>query len=123
MSEPKPAAAVLVIVADPEVCRLVGWTLDELNLPHFDVATWRDGVAQVTGRPSLVICDIDDLQDSATGITALVARGWGQQVPLITLSRRPDVEEIAGAFGTVEGLRKPINVGRLIAVVHQALQK
>jgi hypothetical protein len=38
-------------------------------------------------------------------------------VPLIILSRRPDVEAVAGAFGAIEGLRKPINVDALMAAV------
>jgi hypothetical protein len=40
-------------------------------------------------------------------------------VPLIVLSQRPAVEEIAGASGAVEALRKPINVGKLMAVVRK----
>jgi DNA-binding response OmpR family regulator len=76
-------------------------------------------VAEVSGRPSLAICDIDDLHDTAMGMVALVSRGWGEPVPLIVLSRRPDVEEIAGAFGAVEGLRKPLNVGRLMTAIDQ----
>jgi hypothetical protein len=66
-----------------------------------------------------VICDSDDLPDGAMGMTALVARGWGEAVRLIVLSWRADVEEIAGAFGAIEGLRKPINVGRLMTAIDQ----
>jgi hypothetical protein len=54
----------------------------------------------------LVICDIDDIRDGAMGIAVLVARGWEEPVPLIILSRRPDVEEIAEGFGAVEGFPK-----------------
>jgi hypothetical protein len=60
-------------------------------------------VAKITERRSLAIGDIDDLHDTTMGMIALVSHGWGEPVPLIVLSRRPDVEEIAGAFGAVEG--------------------
>jgi hypothetical protein len=63
------------------VRQLVGWTLDELNLPYVLVPTWRAGVVEVTERPSLVICDVDGLEDKAMGIVALVSRGWGIRSP------------------------------------------
>jgi hypothetical protein len=47
----------------------------------------------------------------APGLVALVSGGWDEAVPVIVLNRRPDVEEIAGAFGAVEGVCMPINVG------------
>jgi hypothetical protein len=62
---------------------------------------------------------IDDIHDGALGIAALVARGWGEPVPLIVVSRRPDGEEITGALGPVDGLRKPTEGGNLIAVVRE----
>jgi CheY-like chemotaxis protein len=109
--------SVLVVIADPELRQLVGWLLGELDLSYVLAARWRAGVAAVTGRPSLLLCDIDDLHENPLDLAALAARGWDVPVPLIISSRRPDVEAFAGAFGAVEGLRKPINTGRLISMV------
>jgi DNA-binding NtrC family response regulator len=108
---------VFVVIADAELRQRVGWIIGEMNLPHVLVPTWRQGVAEVTERPTLVICDIDGLEDKAMGMGALVSRGWGDPVPLIILSGRPDIEEIAGAFGAVKELSKPINVGALVVAV------
>jgi hypothetical protein len=110
-------SSVLVVIADPELRQLVGWLVGELDLAYVPVATWRAGVAPLTPRPSLLLCDIDDLHESPMAFAALAAHGWDVPVPLIILSRRPDVEAIAGAFGAVEGLRKPINTGRLMSTV------
>jgi hypothetical protein len=57
-----------------------------------------------------------DVGENAGGV-AVLRKGWREPVPLLVLSQRLDVEEIAGAFGAVEGLRKPINIGRLMAAI------
>jgi DNA-binding response OmpR family regulator len=112
-------SSVLVVIADPELRQLVGWVLGELDLAHVLAARWRAGVAAVTERPSLLLCDLDDVHENPLSLAALAARGWDEPVPLIVLSRRPDVEEIAGAFGAVAGLHKPIKGGNLMAVVRE----
>jgi hypothetical protein len=110
-------SCVLVVIADSELRQLVRWLLGELDLAHVLAARWRAGILAVTGGLSLLLCDLDDLHENPLGLAALAARGWDGPVPLTVLSRRADVEEIAGAFGAVEGLRKPISVGALMTAV------
>jgi hypothetical protein len=109
--------SVLVVIADPQLRRLVGWLVGELDLPYMPVARWHEGVAVLAPRPSLLLCEIDDLDESPLAFAALAAHGWDAPVPLIILNRSADVEAIAGAFGAVAGLRKPIDVARLMSVI------
>jgi DNA-binding NtrC family response regulator len=111
---------VLVVIADPQRRQLVGWILDELELPNVLVATWRAAVAKTSGPPLLAIGDVDELKGTTAGMVALVSRGWGEPIPLVILSSQVDLEAVAEKLGAVAGLRKPINVGLLTTTVERA---
>jgi DNA-binding response OmpR family regulator len=105
---------ILVVVDDPRLRELVGWILDELELRYVALSTWRPAVAELAGRPSLAVVDLDDVGAHLAGLVALLRAGWGEPVPFIGLSRRPD--RFAEA-GSADVLRTPLNVGLLMGTV------
>ena len=115
---------VLVVIADPAYRQTVALVLGKLGLDHIDVPTWRDGVAWLQDKPRLAIYDLDQHPSADhDGLLAVVRRGWGEPVPLLILSGRPDVETFAvEELGAVEGLRKPLSVPRLFAAIERALE-
>lgn len=113
---------VLVVIADAALARLVGHVLDELDLVHVDVPTWRDGVAWLDSRPSLAIYDIDQHPSADyAGLTSILERGWGERVPLILLSRTATSARVAGDLGSATVLCVPIKGGELLASVEELL--
>jgi DNA-binding response OmpR family regulator len=116
-AEPYQPARILVVIADPQLRELVGWLLDDLELAHVDVSTWRRAVATTDSRPDLVIVDLDDVRRNTADLVAFLRSGWAEPVPFIGLSHRPDVDEAAARLGAAAGLRKPINVGLLLTTV------
>jgi DNA-binding response OmpR family regulator len=121
-TEPSPPPrVVLVVIADPQVREIVGWTLDDLGLAHVDVPGWRRAVATTDVRPLLAIGDLDDVGKNVAGVRALLRASWGEPVPVVLLGSRPDVADVAAEMGAAAGLRKPLDVGMLIAAVKRIL--
>src|SRR5262249_26517902 len=106
---------VLVVIADPAYRTLVGQVLDGQDIAHLAVPRWRDAVAWLDQRPALAIVDLDVVPNHRANVAALLRSGWGEPVPFVALSGRADVGEVAVELGAVVGLRKPLNVGRLMA--------
>lgn len=120
---PTRSRPVLVVMADPSYRQVVVLALEDLNLAHVDVPTWRDGVAWLTTRPSLAIYDLDQHpSNDYAGLLALILRGWGAPVPLIVISASPDVAIIAATVGATAGLRKPLSVPRLFQAIDQVIR-
>jgi hypothetical protein len=107
--------SILVAIADETQRQLVGWIVAEMNLSLRFVPSWRGALLATTGTPSCIIDDLDDAGDN-TGAVAALHRSWGGTVPLIVLSRQPDVADKPTPLGAVAGLRKPINVSPLMSV-------
>jgi DNA-binding response OmpR family regulator len=105
---------VLVVVADPQLRQLVGWTCDEVNLRCVAVASWRRAVTETESRPSLAIVDLDDVGAHRAGLVGLLQAGWGAPVPFIGLTSKSDRVEAPEA---ADILRKPINVGLLMGAI------
>jgi DNA-binding response OmpR family regulator len=119
--EPRQPARILVVIVDPQLRQLVGWLLDNLDLAHVDVPSWRRAVATTNSRLARAIVDLDAVGENTAGLVAFLCSGWGEPVPFIGLSHRADVEDIATRLGAAAGLRKPINAGLLIATVERTL--
>jgi FixJ family two-component response regulator len=113
---------VLVVIGDETQRQLVGWIMAEMTLPARLVPDWRVALVSTTGPPSCIVADLDDVGDNATGV-AVLRKSWGGAVPLIVLSRQPDVAEQSSRLGAVAGLRKPINVGTLMSVVERSVTR
>jgi DNA-binding NtrC family response regulator len=109
---------VLVVIGDETQRQLVGWIVAEMNLSARLVPSWRAALVSTIGAPSCIIVDLDDTGEN-TGGAAVLRKGWGGTVPLIVLSRQPDVDERAAHLGAVAGLRKPLNVGALMGTVQR----
>jgi hypothetical protein len=58
-----------------------------------------------------MVADLDDIGIRVSGV-AVLRKGWGGSVPLIALTRSPDVDDHARNVSAVAGLRKPLNVER-----------
>jgi hypothetical protein len=80
-TEPRQPARILVVIADPALRQLVGWLLDDLDLAHVAVSTWRRAVVTTDSRPELVIVDLDDVRKNTAGLLAFVRSGWGEPIP------------------------------------------
>jgi CheY-like chemotaxis protein len=115
---------VLVIDDDADICEVVQ-TILELN--GYQVITARDGVdalAKLRGgaRPSLIILDLmmprmNGLQFRAEQERDSALRG----IPVVILSGDGRAETKAAALG-LEGLRKPVELERLLATVERVRQ-
>jgi DNA-binding response OmpR family regulator len=114
-------APIIVFVPDPAYRQLVVDVLADLGLTANVAPTWRAAVAR-TGReaPALAVVDLDTVNRDADGLRRDLKRACGITVPLIVLSHRADVVERAEAAGAV-ALRKPVNVGLLIAAIARSL--
>jgi hypothetical protein len=113
----KATAPVLVVIADKDVRQLVGWICDELDLRYIAVASWRRAVADLDGRPSLAVVDLDDVGAQRAGLVGLLRAGWGAAVPFIGLSYKIESVDVPEA---ADILRKPINVGLLMGAIGRA---
>jgi hypothetical protein len=113
---------VLVVIGDETQRQLVGWIVAEMNLPARLVPNWRAALVSTTGAPSCIIADLDDAGDNTAG-AAVLSKSWGGTVPLIVLSRQPDIAERATRVGAVAGLRKPLNVGALMGIVERSVTR
>jgi FixJ family two-component response regulator len=114
--------AVLVVIGDDTQRQLVGWIVAEMNLSARLVASWRTALVATSGAPSCIIADLDDVSDTAAGI-AVLRKSWGGTVPIVVLSRHPDVADQAPRLGAVAGLRKPLNVGALMSAVQRLVSQ
>jgi hypothetical protein len=111
-----------VVVGDATLRQLVGWIVAEMDLAARLVPTWRTALVSTTGAPSCIIADLDHVGDNSAGV-AVLRKSWGGAVPLIVLSRQPDVVDKASRLGTVAGLRKPLNVGALMGTVQRLVSQ
>src|SRR5690242_4960548 len=103
---------VLVITADRDLRRILGQLVEELGLFALLFAHWRASFATLMDRADAVILDLDDV---ASAFRVRVAgEPPDDESPLLVLSRRDDVARVARQLGAVEGLRKPIDVDRLM---------
>jgi hypothetical protein len=114
--------AVLVVIGDDTQRQLVGWIVAELNLFACLVPSWRVALVSTIGAPSCIIADLDDAGENSAG-AAVLRKSWGGIVPLIVLSRRPDIADRAAMVGAVAGLRKPLNVGALMGTVQHLVSQ
>jgi DNA-binding response OmpR family regulator len=89
-----------------------------MDLRSILVPNWRITLTATTGAPSYIVADLDETGDNSAGV-AVLRKSWGGTVPLIVLSRQPDVGERATRLDAVAGLRKPLNVGALMAAVRE----
>jgi DNA-binding response OmpR family regulator len=105
---------VLVVIADPQLRQLVGWICDELNLRYIAVPTWRHAVADLDSRPTIAVVDLDDVGAQRPGLVGLLRSGWGEPVPFVCLTYKIEGVELPEA---AEILRKPVNVGLLMAAI------
>jgi DNA-binding NtrC family response regulator len=113
---------VLVVIGDETQRQLLGWIVAEMNLPARLVPNWRAALVTTIGAPSCIIADLDDAGDNIAG-AAVLRKSWGGTVPLIVLSRQPDVADKASRIGAIAGLRKPLNVGTLMGTVQRLVSR
>jgi FixJ family two-component response regulator len=109
---------ILVDDDDEKVRRIVRCILAELDLPAQLTVSWRDALVSTNGPPACIIADLDDVGENAGGV-AVLRKGCGGTVPLVVLSKKPDVYERVAQLGAVAGLRKPPNVEALMLTVRQ----
>jgi hypothetical protein len=107
---------VPVLIGEETQRQLVGWVLAEITLSAKLVPNWRAALVSTMSPPSCIIADLDDAADNAAG-AAVLRKSWGGTVPLVVLSRQPDIADRATQFGAVEGLRNSINVSTLMGTV------
>ncbi|MFL9823250.1 response regulator [Rhodoplanes sp. SY1] len=123
--------AHILVVDDDELLRVVlGRALEEAGHTVSAVAGGRDAVASLgTGRYDLVICDVfmPDMDGFET-LRAVKDRAPDLPVVAISAERRsrpgvpsPDFLEMAVALGAAAGLRKPLDLKALKALVARCL--
>jgi DNA-binding response OmpR family regulator len=106
------------VTGDMTVRKLVGWIVAEVNLRPILVSHWRAALTATNGAPSCIIADLDDVGQTASSV-AVLRNGWCGDVPLIVLGRRFDLMQVATTFEAIEALRKPLNVGKLMAALRE----
>ncbi len=116
------AGFVLVVDDDADICDVVQ-TILELN--GYAVITARDGVdalAKLRGgaRPSLIILDLMMPRMNGLEFRAEQERDPAlRDIPVVILSGDVRAESKAAALG-LEGLRKPVDLARLLDTVERA---
>jgi FixJ family two-component response regulator len=120
-------APVLVIVTDRELRKVVGWIVGELELKASLKTNWPETMITTRSRPSLAIVDLDapgyhPVVGSELAF-AMFRHDFGADVPIVVLSRSPDVESYAGQLGALVGIRKPINADLLMNAIETALAR
>jgi hypothetical protein len=115
-------AFVLVVIANPDLRRLIGRVVEELNLVAILFGEWEASFATLAPRAEAVIVDLDDFEDTV-GQPDFPHAAGGTPAPLIAVSRRSNVADVAPRLGAMAGVRKPFDVGLLMATIGGVLQR
>lgn len=113
---------VLVVEDDPDMRRVIAWTLEDSGLPVETAADGRaaiDWVAQ--SKPSLLVLDMGLPVVDGDGVARRLHESYGDSVPILVMTADGRAEAKARRVGAVDYLIKPFNLEDLILTVRRAL--
>ena len=119
-------ADLLIVDDDPDVCEVLG---DSLRSEGHVVRVARDGLegweALDERLPDVVLLDVEmpRLSGPAMAYRMFLRDAGLEQVPIILLSGRMNLSEIAASVGTHYYLTKPYPFANVLALLKQALHE
>jgi CheY-like chemotaxis protein len=130
MAEGAPPASIahlLVVDDDNDVVEVLGELLRSEGHEVRTACTGEKGlqVLRAAPLPDVVVLDVDMPVLGGPGMARemLLHGGGEEKIPVILVSARADLAEIAGRMGTRYFVQKPADVGRFLSVLGQALSE